>query len=388
MRPSPVIRIAFLFLIAVVSAACLGDDSADGLDGSWQMTSGTVDGEEIPILDDHPITLTFAGNEMNGTAACNGYSGTFDISGTSIDIGDLSMTEMGCFPQEIMEAEAMFADAITRVDQVSLDGRLTLTGDGIEMVFDTLEPVPDAELTNTVWVLDGLVNGDAVSTPVLDTRATLEFFTDGSALGDTGCRPFSAQYTISGSEVSITGLTSDGHECEPDLASQDEHVVSALESGFTVDIEQNRLTVSPDDGNGLVYLAELTVDPPPASGDAVCDPVSDIGDEGADRETLHLWVSNQSFEVDPASVEIHIDDQQVVCDDFFVEGQHNWILFNLTMEPGEHVLRAVRTDGTAELTETFDLGKERWAVVDFWFYPEDGSEEFTFSVHDEPVGFA
>lgn len=242
-------------MVPLVLAACLGSDFADSLDGSWQMTSGTVDGEEIPLLDDHPITITFEGENVGGTASCNSYGGTFELSGSEITFGDLAMTEMACFPEETMRAEGMYADAITRVDRVSLDGDLTLAGDGVELVFEALEPVPDAELTNTVWVLDGLIRGDAVSTPVLDTRATVEFFTDGSMLGDTGCRPFSGQYTISGAQVIVTEMAADGHECGPDLADQDSHILTTIGDGFRVKIEGDRLTTWSPGDVGLTFIA-------------------------------------------------------------------------------------------------------------------------------------
>jgi heat shock protein HslJ len=103
------------------------------------MTSGTVDGEEIPIIETHPISITFEDDQVSGTASCNGYGGTFELDESTITFSDLAMTEMGCSPEEIMQAESMFATAITRVDRVSLDGNLTLSGAGVEMVFEAIE---------------------------------------------------------------------------------------------------------------------------------------------------------------------------------------------------------------------------------------------------------
>lgn len=207
------------------------------------------------MVDGHPITITFEDDRVGGTAACNSYGGTFSLSGSEITVSDLSMTDMACFPDETMEAEAMYLEAVTRVGSVSLDEELTLSGNGVELVFEALEPVPDTGLTNTVWVLDGLIRGESVSTPVADTRATVEFFTDDSVLGDTGCRPFSGQYTISGAEVVVTEMSADGHECEPDLAEQDSLVLSVLGDGFRVDIEGDRLTLSSQGNEGLVFVA-------------------------------------------------------------------------------------------------------------------------------------
>lgn len=135
-------KLALMSLLAVFATACLGSDFADSVEGTWQMTSGTVDGEEIPLLDSHPITITFEGDEVSGTAACNGYGGTFDLDGSEIAFGALAMTEMACIPEETMEAEAMFGTALTRVDTVVIDDQMTLSGEGVELVF---ESVPGAD---------------------------------------------------------------------------------------------------------------------------------------------------------------------------------------------------------------------------------------------------
>lgn len=247
-------RIALFAAIGLLSAACLGSDFADSVEGSWQMTTGTVDGEAIPLIESHPITMTFEDGQVNGTASCNGYGGSYELSGSSITFGNLAMTEMACLPEETMEAEAVFAEALTRVDSISLDGTLMLSGDGVEMSFEALEPVPEAELTNTVWVLDGLISGDAVSS-VSGERATLELFSDGSVLGGSGCRLLRGQYTITGAEVSFTEFSAEG-ECEPSLAAQDSHVVTVLGDGFRVETDGQRLTLWSMGDEGLSYHAE------------------------------------------------------------------------------------------------------------------------------------
>lgn len=249
-------RVGLITALALISTACLGSDFADSVEGSWQMTSGTLDGKTIPLVDSHPISLTLEGDQVSGTASCNGYGGTYELDRSTITFSGLAMTDMACSPEETMEAEAMFASAITRVDRVALDGQLTLTGDGVEMAFETLEPVPETALTNRVWVLDGLIQGESVSSPVSDTRATIEFFSDGSVLGDTGCRPFSGRYTVSGVEVIMTDLATDGDECEPATASQDSLFLTAIGDGFRVEIEENRLTTWRPGNEGLTFTAE------------------------------------------------------------------------------------------------------------------------------------
>lgn len=218
------------------------------------MTTGSVDGEEIPLLDSHPITMTFESGQVSGRAACNGYGGTYELSGSAISIGDLAMTEMACLPEETMTAERLFTEAIGRVDTISVEEGLTISGDGVELTFQALDPVPGSELTNTVWVLNGLIEGDTVSS-VQGERATLELFTDGSVLGGTGCRLLTGHYEVEGAEVLFTELSAEG-DCPSDLMAQDGHVVTVLGDGFRADVEGRQLTLWSVGDLGLVYVAD------------------------------------------------------------------------------------------------------------------------------------
>lgn len=247
-------KFTFVAILGLVISACLGTDFEDSIDGPWQLTSGSIDGQEIAIIEDHPISIVFDRDQVSGTASCNGYGGTFGLDGASISFGNLAMTEMACLPEETMVAEQLYASALTVVDTVELDGDLALKGPNVELIFTALEPVPQAELTNTVWVLEGLISGDAVSPAT--ARSTVEFFTDGSVLGDTGCRPFAGQYVVTGAEVLLTEMAADGPECEVGLADQDNQVISVLGDGFRVEIEDDHLTAWSAGGEGLSYLAE------------------------------------------------------------------------------------------------------------------------------------
>lgn len=101
-----------------------------------------------------------------------------------------------------------------------------------------------------------------------------------------------------------------------------------------------------------------------------------------------LYVSNQSFDDDPVRITISISGEVVVDDDFAVEGQHNWIEFTPDIEPGLHTLTATSDTG-AEFTVDLELpaGEPRWAVIDYWFYPDQEPRRFTFNISGEPIGF-
>lgn len=236
------------------SSSATGESPAEplglfGLDtfGSWELVSGESDGRPIPMVESHPITIEIDEDGVGGTAACNHY---FASPG-----GGFGQTEMLCFPDEVMDSESAYLVALARVTRSGTGGQLVLTGEGVELVFRPLAPVPQEELLNTVWVLESLIHGDAVTSTVADTRATLELFTDGSFIGSTGCRTIAGSYLVSGAEVVFTTLGAEG-ECPPELEDQDSRVISALEGGFRVEISENRMTTWVHGDEGLMFRAE------------------------------------------------------------------------------------------------------------------------------------
>lgn len=247
-----------LAVMALILTACLGSDFTDSIERSWELESGTHNGEPLPMVDTHPITMTLERGEIGGTAACNSYGGRYEISSGEFSIEDgLAVTEMACFPEEVMESEQRFLEALTSVDEILLDNDgLVLRGPETELVFTALDPVPTSELIGTLWILEGLVQGDTVSSPSSGADpATLELFEDGSFLGSTGCREISGSYEISGAEVQFTSWGAEG-ECSPGLEDQDSRVISALEGGFRVEIDGELMTTWVAGDEGLVYRSE------------------------------------------------------------------------------------------------------------------------------------
>ena len=131
--------LVFAAVLGLTLTAC-ADPSEPGADptlSDWTLQSGTVDGADIPIVADHPITLTFeADNAIAGSAACNSYFGGYALEGSDISFTDMGSTQMACDPVEVMDSESMYFDAMSKVDSfTATEDSLTLTGDGVELVF-------------------------------------------------------------------------------------------------------------------------------------------------------------------------------------------------------------------------------------------------------------
>ncbi|NYJ02065.1 hypothetical protein HNR19_002763 [Nocardioides thalensis] len=101
---------------------------------------------------------------------------------------------------------------------------------------------------------------------------------------------------------------------------------------------------------------------------------------------LVLYVSNQSFDDEEVRLTVAVDGVTVVDGDFFVEDQHNWVSFPLSLSPGDHDITA-ESDTGAEMIESFRVpgDRMRFAIIDHW--GEDGSADLEWTFHRQPVAF-
>lgn len=133
--------ISLVAVLAIVLTACAdpGEEGAsDPTTESWVLEAGTLTGADIPIVDGHPITLIFDEPEgmAGGTSACNQYFGSYTLSGNELTFGDMGQTMMACMPDEVMESETAYLEALALVELFSIeDGQLNLTGVDVDLLF-------------------------------------------------------------------------------------------------------------------------------------------------------------------------------------------------------------------------------------------------------------
>lgn len=241
-----------------------GDESVDGgddggaaaIDGSWVLTSATVDGTDLALLDTHPITLVVAGTDMSGVAACNSYSGPFSVAGGTATFGPFSATEMACEPAESMTLEATYLNALGQANSIGLEGEnLVISGETVSFTYAPQAPTEAAPLAGTNWVMDSIITGDTVSTTATTAAGTIAFADDGTVSGSTGCNNFNGTYEQADGTLTFGPLATTRKGCTDELGAQEAHVLGVLGANPAFTIEGTTLTLTAADGNGLAFTA-------------------------------------------------------------------------------------------------------------------------------------
>ena len=231
-----------------------------GLPGSrWVVIGFTLDGAGGALPGGARLTLDFddAGG-ARGTAGCNSYFATVVLTGGGISITGIGSTEMACEP-EVMDRETRFLTALSRIDAFAIeDDHLGLTaGDGsVAIDLTPFVPEPDRPLAGTRWQLTTLIDGDAASSTVAGTTATLVVDDlDRAISGNSGCNTFGGPATFGEHTVEVGDLISTEMACDATVMGQEAFVFAVLAAAATWEIEGTTLRLATADGRALEFTA-------------------------------------------------------------------------------------------------------------------------------------
>ena len=126
-----------LTMTILALAACSGPGSAtsDPLDGtSWVLIAY----RKTRPIPGTTITAIFEDGQVRGSAGCNSYGGSYQVSGDTIAVSEISFTEMACLePEGVMDQETTFLEFLGDARTFRLgDGQLQiLRSDGEALTF-------------------------------------------------------------------------------------------------------------------------------------------------------------------------------------------------------------------------------------------------------------
>lgn len=259
------IRLAVVLALPLALAGC-GDGGGTGstgrpapdLDGTaWIATKVTEDGKPRPLVTGSTLRVEFTDGNISINAGCNGMGGGYRVTGAGeLSTGTLAGTLMAC-DQPLMDqdrwlSETVFASPLA----VTVDGdTLTLARGGLELVLTDRKVVsPDLALQGTEWQLDGIQDGDSVSSVLAGTHVpTLRIGADGTVALHTGCNGGRSTATVTGSTVTFGPALTTKMACADQTGRDTEAAVLAvLDGAVTWSVTEGTLTLTKGD-RGLVY---------------------------------------------------------------------------------------------------------------------------------------
>ncbi len=219
--------------------------------------SVSENGVDRPLVAGTRIRLAFGTDAgITGTAGCNTLGGDVEITEDRLLIGELSSTEIGC-DQARHDQDDWLAGILMDDPGYTLAGdRLTLrSGPTTVELVDRRVADPDRPLEDTVWQLDGIIDGDTASSTPAGVTTTLHIAGGQLTVEIDGCGRASIAVEVRTSELVATPpvLNTDG--CGPDATTVADAVTAALDGTVTYRIEAASLTLTNPNGKGLTLRA-------------------------------------------------------------------------------------------------------------------------------------
>lgn len=248
--------ISSLVLLAGLAGGCGGDgggggDAAQLENTPWQLVSGT----DITLSDGVVPSAAFSEGRVFGSNGCNQYTAPYTLDGDSLEIGDVAGTLMAC-PPPADEIGQAYVAALAEVASWEIDGEeLVLSdADGNELLRYEVASIVGA------WVVTGILDGDAFSSPILDTELTAVFADEGSLTGSAGCNSYTTTYTAETGDISIEPATSTKKLCpEPEgVMDQEAAYLAALGEATQYAFNGATMDLLDAEGKRLVSFALAT----------------------------------------------------------------------------------------------------------------------------------
>ena len=193
--------------------------------------------------------------QLGVSAGCNSMGGGYTVTDSTLHLaGPMRQTEMACDPA-LMDQDTWIAGFLDGA-AMTLDGQtLVLAKDGVTLtLMDEEVANPDRPIEGTTWVVESLVENQAVSSIPVGLTATL-VFADGKVSVDTGCNTGSGAATIGEGSITFGPIATTRMACPQPSMDLESFILGVLtgEVSATVDADALHLLGA---GGGLDLRAQ------------------------------------------------------------------------------------------------------------------------------------
>ncbi len=223
---------------------------------AFTSTAVTAQGKPRALVDGTEVELRFTDDgRLLASAGCNQMQGPVTLDGGKLTVTDLGTTDMACPTPGLHEQDEWLAKFLTATPSWRLDGtNLVITGPEAEIV---LAAKASATLEGGLWVVEGLITKDAVSSVPGGVKATFSF-KDGHIYVMAGCNGGSTNHTgahkyeVDGQTITFDSFVFTLMACGPDQMAVEDAVMKVLDrQKFDYKIDGNTLTLTNPSGAGL-----------------------------------------------------------------------------------------------------------------------------------------
>jgi heat shock protein HslJ len=229
-----------------------GGEPGDVLDGTeWTLTEAGA----LTIPEGAALTIRFDDGQVSGSAACNNFTGSYTVDGTSLTINSGGLTRKAC-PRPLLAAEAAYIAALGEVASFNMAGeQLTLLGPGGAelLVYRAVGP---SDLLGE-WEATSILIRDrnAFTTLVEGTTITAVYAEDGTLSGSGGCNQYNASYQATGTAITITQPLATLMACLEPAGVMEQEGAYLLELPLAASFSVVGDTLTLRDGDGIALVS-------------------------------------------------------------------------------------------------------------------------------------
>ncbi len=227
-------------------------DAADLWGRTFLATALAEHGQTRPLVPGSELRLAFEDGNLHAYAGCNHLSGGARFDGDRLTVAPAASTQMFCGPP-LQEQEAWLTRFLAAGPTCRLDGdELVLsTGDAEIHLTDRRTAQPNRPVRGTRWVVDGIVDGDSVTSVPAGAQAYLTIRDDGRIDGFTGCNQFGGTATDQDGQVAFAEVFATRMACAEEIGRLESAVLSVLDGAVDAHVDGDRLTLTHPGGRGL-----------------------------------------------------------------------------------------------------------------------------------------
>ena len=213
-RTLPLVAVVATLVVACSSPGASPSASPIAVDGHTYLSTDVVGQVLVPGTR---ITLAFKAGNLSASAGCNTMNGAYTIADGRLKAGPMMSTMMGC-DALLMRQDTWLSTYLSDVG-ITQDGDTLHLDDGKVQVtlVDREVADPDRPLEGTLWIVDGVIANEGVSTVPVGIRASLRIV-DGRAEVDTGCNTGGGDVTVTPDTLTFGPMLLTKKACEADAA--------------------------------------------------------------------------------------------------------------------------------------------------------------------------